>query len=97
MRQSLSRFQLSRIGPQALLRGCYTRMCCLRLTNVQHSKNSFARERTEKATVITKKRNFHHTKRRTLAVQRRFYFFDIIYMKKVLTVSKTIIVCVFQT
>jgi len=60
--------------------------------------NCFARERTEKATtVIPKKRYFHHIKRRTLVVQRCFYFFNIIYMKKVLTVSKTIIICVYQT
>jgi hypothetical protein len=49
-------------------------------------KNCFARERTKKATVITKKRNFHHTKRRTLAVQRWFYFFNIRTKKKVIQV-----------
>jgi len=45
----------------------------------------------------SKKRDFHHIKKRTLAVQRCFYFSDITYIKKVLAVSKTIIVCVFQT
>jgi len=50
------------------------------------AKNCFAWKRTEKATVITKKRGFHHIKRRTLAVQRSFYFFDITFMKKVLSV-----------
>jgi len=33
--------------------------------------------RTEMATVITKKRNIHQIKRRTLAVEYRFYFFDV--------------------
>jgi len=67
---------------QIMLRGRYTRMCCL-LTNIQHSKSCYARERTEKATIITKKRDFHHIKRRNLAVQRCFYIFEIIYVKKV--------------
>ena len=51
-------------------------------------KNHFARERTEKAIVITKKRNFHHIKRRILSVQYRFYFFDITYAKKIIHVKK---------
>jgi len=51
-----------------ILRGRYNRMSCLRLTNVQHRKNCFALEITKKATVITKKRVFHHIKLRTLPV-----------------------------
>jgi len=46
------------------------------------AKICFAWERTEKATVITKKRDYHRIKNRTLAVQRCFYFFDTTYMKK---------------
>jgi len=80
-----------------VLIGRYTRMCSLRLTNVQHSKNCFARKRTEKTTTITKKRDFHHMKRRTLSVQLCFYFFDIIYMKKVFQVCKTQTIMVFGT
>jgi len=34
----------------------------------------FAPERTEKVTVINKKRNFDHRKRRTLTVKQSFYF-----------------------
>jgi len=49
-------------------------------------KNCFARERTTKATVITKKQNFHTTKKRTLTVQHRFYFFDIRNTKRVIQV-----------
>jgi len=70
-------------------------MCWERLTNLQHSKNCFARERTEKVTVITMKQHFDIIKRRTLAAQYRFYFFVI--TKNVLIVSKSIIVYVFQT
>ena len=53
---------------------------------------SVAQERTEKATVITKKRDFHHIKRRTMAVQRCFYIFDIMEMKKSLFVKQAIMV-----
>jgi len=49
-----------------------------RLTiNVKHSNNCIAQERTEKATVITKKRHFYHIKKGTLTMKCRFYFFDI--------------------
>jgi len=78
------------VGIWRMLRGRYTRMSCLRLTNTQHSKNCFARERTEKATIITtKKRDFHHIKKRTLAVQRCFYF-SISFIRRTITIFGTI-------
>jgi len=64
-------------------------MCCIRLTSVKHTKNCFARERTEKATVMIKKLNFHVIKMRTLPVKYCFSFFDIGITKKVVQVLKT--------
>jgi len=51
------------------------------------AKNCFARERSKKAIVITKKPH----KKDNISCATWFYFFDITYMKKVLIVSKTII------
>jgi len=50
--------------------------------NKKAVKHSFAWEKSKNATVITKKRNSHHIKKRTLAVKYRFYFFDIGTTKK---------------
>jgi len=48
---------------------------CVRLTNVQQSKNYFTRDKTTQAVFITKKRNFLIVKRITFIVQHRFLFF----------------------
>jgi len=53
---------------------------------VQHTKNCFARERTENATDITLKQIFHHIKKRISVVKCRFYFFDIGTTEKVIQV-----------
>lgn len=48
-----------------------------------NKKYYFASEETKKAADITKKPNFHHLKRITLAVKYRFYFMNIGTTKKV--------------
>jgi hypothetical protein len=63
-------------------------MCCLRLTNVKHNKSCFMKERTKKTrysyNFSSKKWNFQHINRITLAVHFIFYFFDIVTIKKVI-------------
>jgi len=61
------------------------------------AKTVLARERTEKATDIIKKRNFHHIKKRISVVQYRFNIFDIGTSKKVIKVWKTQIIMDFET
>ncbi|KAF0756358.1 Uncharacterized protein FWK35_00009226 [Aphis craccivora] len=41
--------------------GRHTRMCCLRLTNVQHSKNCFARDNFSRTIFVVKLPNIHNT------------------------------------
>ncbi|KAF0708063.1 Uncharacterized protein FWK35_00038719 [Aphis craccivora] len=36
-------------------------MCCLRLTNVQHSKNCFARDNFSRTIFVVKLPNIHNT------------------------------------
>jgi len=59
-----------------------TRICCLRLIYVKHSKNSFALERTNKA---THKQNFYHIET-NLAV--KYCLFDIRTKKKLFKFEK---------
>jgi len=68
------------------LRGCYTPVCCLRLTNIQHTINWFAVDKMTQAVVQAKQPNFQTLKRRIFTVQHRFYFFDITNKKKVIRV-----------
>jgi len=73
-------------------------MCYLCRINVKlkHSKNCFVRERTEKVTVMTKKQNFHHIKRRIFDSEISF-FFDIGTKKISYSSSKNTKVMDFET
>ncbi|KAF0690541.1 Uncharacterized protein FWK35_00039313 [Aphis craccivora] len=44
-------------------------MCCLRVTNVQHSKNCFARDNFSRTIFVVELPNFHNTLRRALSMQ----------------------------
>lgn len=66
-------------------RTLHPRMCCLRLTNVKHSKNYFARERTE-ATAITHKSKLRNeiftTYKKNFKCEISFLFFRLRNYKK---------------
>jgi len=65
-------------------------------THTKTYKKCLARERTEKAIVMTKKQNFHHIKRRTLAVEYHFYFFQITYKEKFLLFQNPLLIVFFK-
>jgi len=80
-----------------MLRGRHTRICCLHLIHVQHSKNSFDAGKNRE--VIIKDQHFHHLKRRTLhatiAVQYRFNFLISEFHKMLLKFEKIQVLLVF--
>ncbi|KAF0773258.1 Uncharacterized protein FWK35_00002473 [Aphis craccivora] len=60
-----------------LCRGRYTRMCCLRLTNVQHSKNCFARDNFSRTIFVVEGRTTkfsQHVKKNIIHATACLYF-----------------------
>ncbi|KAE9541870.1 hypothetical protein AGLY_003861 [Aphis glycines] len=62
--------------------GYFIYMHCLRLTNVQHSKNRFTQARTIQAVIEVEQPNVHFRKKRILIVQHCFLFFGYQNYKK---------------
>jgi len=64
------------LSSSSALRGRYTRMCCIRLTNMQLSKNRFARDNHTPFVLIVELLKFHNAQGRTLSVICVFYYLD---------------------